>query len=273
MRARRLVLVVAAAAALSGCGSGGDGGGAGGGTASAKQAVAGALAKTEATSALVSVDVLARRGGETLEHYSEEGSIHRSGGRLDIDRRPLGGALTHEIFLRGRNKLVLYLSPSPTPLRKGKRWLAVDLIRYGRERYGAETTAFVSADREPLEPARLLASPVAKVSDLGTDSIGPNIAARHYRGTVNVIAAGRAAGVKGAGLRTLAADMGRVTQTIDVWVNTQGRIVQLVVSAPQPTAGKGVTLRETVQLRDFGAGGRVKAPPARLTQSFYPSRK
>src|SRR5579884_540079 len=191
MRATRLVLLAAAVVALSACGSGGASTGS---TPPAKQAVADALAKTEAASALVSVDVLARRGSETLEHYGEEGRDAPNGGRLDIDRRPLGGALTHEIFLRGPNTLVLYLSPSPTPLEKGKRWLAIDLIRYGRQRYGAETTAFVSADREPLEPARLLASPVAKVTDLGPDYIGPNIETTHYRGTVNVIAAGRAAG-------------------------------------------------------------------------------
>jgi hypothetical protein len=220
----------------------------------------------------VSVNVLLRRGSRTLQQYDEEGSLDSGGGRLAIDRRPVGGNVSHEIFLRGAGKLVLYLNPSPTKLPKGKRWLEVDLMRYGRERYGAETTAFVSADREPLQPARLLGSKVARVTDLGPDFIGPQIATTHYRGTVSVIAAGRAAGVKGAGLHTLEQDMGQVTQTIDVWVDKQGRIAQIVVHAPQPSTGQGVVLRETVQLRDFGSGGRVQAPPASQTESFYKAR-
>jgi hypothetical protein len=268
IRVVRVLVLGAAVLALSACGSSG-GSKRAGTAASAKRAVTEALAKTEATSALVSVDVLARRGSQTLVHYGEDGSIDPAGGRLDIDRRPSGGGLTHEIFLRGDGKLLLYLNPSPTKLPKGKRWLEVDLMRYGRERYGADTTAFVSADREPLQPARLLTSTAARVREVGPDFVGPNIPTTHYRGTVNVIAAGRASGVKGRGLQTLTRDMGHVTQTIDVWVEKQGRIAQIVVHAPQPTAGQGVVLRETVQLRDYGSDRRVQAPPAQQTQSFY----
>ncbi len=260
--------IAVAALALAACGSGGGGSGSTA-SASAKQAVGAALAKTEATTSLVSVQVLAKHGTNVLQTYTEEGSLSPGGGRLVLDRRQQGGGVSHEIFLRGPGKLLLFLSPSPSPLKKGKKWLEVDLIRYGRDRYGAETTAFVSADRDPLQPAHLLGSSVAKVVEIGPDFVGPNIPTTHYRGTVNVIAAARAAGVKGAGLKTLTTDMGRVTQTIDVWVNRQGRIAQLAVHAPQPTAGAGVTLRETVQLRDFGSGAPVKAPPARVVQSFY----
>ncbi|MBV8258447.1 MAG: hypothetical protein JO073_11585 [Actinobacteria bacterium] len=272
MGAWKLLPVGAAALLLAACGSGGGSNSAstsGSTSASPQRAVADALAKTEATSSHVFVTVQVYNGRHAVTQYGEHGSLDRSGGDLFIDRRQTGGALIHEIFQRGDGKLDLYLNPSPAPLAKGKKWLKIDLIRYGKERYGAETTAFVSADREPLQPARLLGSSVAHVTLVGPDFVGPNIPTTHYRGHVNVVAAGRAAGVKGAGLRTLTSDMGKVTQTIDVWVDKQGLIEQLIVSSPQPTAGKGVTLRETVQLQDFGKGGAVKAPPASVTQSFY----
>jgi hypothetical protein len=268
MRAIRFLPLLAAVLALSACGSSGGAGTTSTSATSAKQAVANALAKTEATTSQVFVTVLVLHGKAGVEQYGEHGILDSRGGQLDIDRRQLGGELTHEIFLRGDGKLVLYLNPSPQPLAKGKKWLRIDLIRYGRQRYGAETTAFVSADREPLQPARLLSSRVAKVRLIGPDFIGANIPTTHYRGTVNVIAAGRAAGVKGAGLRTLEADMGRVTQTIDVWVDKQGRIAQLTVNSPQPTAGKDMSLRETVQLQGFGSSAHVQVPAARLVQSF-----
>jgi len=263
----RLLLAGVAVLALAACGSGN-------GTkspASAKRIVSDAYTAMTKTRALVSVGVLfVKTDGTRINAYEEDGNVAPDGVALLIDRRPTGGNLSHEILIReALDKLVLYLRPSPTKLPKGKTWLAVDLTAYSKTRYGVALTTLVSADRDPLQPAKLLTSSVATVKDIGPDNLPINVPCEHYRGRVNLYAAAKADGVKSLGLKAVEADVGHATQTIDIWIDTKGRIKQMIVAAPeQSSSGTKFTLRETVTFRNYGSGGAIDAPPAAQVQNY-----
>jgi len=266
MRMRLLLAGVAVLAlALAACGSGG------GPKKTPEQAVSDAYTAMTKTKALVTVEVLfVKTDGTRISAYEEDGNVAPDGAALAIDRRQIGGNLSHEILVRdGLDKLVLYLTPSPTKLPKGKKWLAVDLTAYSKTRYGVPLTTLVSADRDPLQPAKLLTSSVATVKDIGPDNLPINVPCEHYRGTVNLYAAAKADGVKSLGLKAVEADVGHTTQTIDIWIDTKGRIKQMIVAAPeQSSSGTKFTLRETVTFRNYGSGGAIDAPPAAQVQSY-----
>jgi hypothetical protein len=269
-------LVAAAAFALAGCG--GSGPSRGSTTAAsavptpqAKSAVADATAKTAAASARVEVQVLLRKpGGSPGVSYNAYGNVVPQGGKLDIDRRPIGGDIQHEIFLRDGGGLTLYTSPSPVKLPKGKTWLKVNMTEYGVRRYGVDTTFFAGADQDPLQPLKLLQSPVAKVKDLGQDWLPDRTLNTHYQGTVSLIAAARAAGVKAKGIRQVESDMGKPTQTIDVWVSKAGEVARVVVHGPQLAPdGTTLQLKETTDFTKYGAKATIKAPPAAKTADYF----
>ena len=92
-------------------------------------------------------------------------------------------------------------------LPKGKTWLEVDMSVYGIQRYGANTTFLAGADQDPVEALNLATSAPAHVTDLGPDWLPDNTLNTHYRATVRVLDVAKAAGVKGAGLKALQADM------------------------------------------------------------------
>jgi hypothetical protein len=241
-------------------------------TDQAKRAVAAATAKTESSSADVVVHVRFRKSGSRKElMYGATGTLVPHGGTLAIDLRGLGGRLSHELFLRDADGgLVLYTSPSPLKLPSGKTWLRLDLTRYGIQRYGADTTFLAGADQDPLQAAKLLDSPVAKVRYVGLGRLPDQTLDRHYQGTVDVVAAAKAAGVKGAAVNKVRADFGAETKTIDVWVNRDGALARVVVQAPQKAPdGSTLETRETLDFSRYGAKTTLTRPPAAKVEDYF----
>jgi hypothetical protein len=239
-------------------------------TQAAKAAVDKAIASTEASSALVEVRVELRKpGASNVLAYRATGSVAPEGGTLTIDRSGIGGGVQREVFTRTGGRLVLYTSPVSAALPSGKTWLKVDMTRYGRQRYGGDTTFLAGADQDPLQSLLLLQSRAAKVVDAGQDWLPDHTLNHRYDGTVNVLAAAEAAGVTGAGLAKLRTDMGNPTQHIDVWVSNKGRVARVVVQSPQKTAQGTLQLKETTDFTSYGTHATVTLPPAKKTADYF----
>jgi hypothetical protein len=275
-----IAAIAAIAAPLAACGSGG---GSKSGlatstssaparpTAQAKAAVAAAAAKTKATSAHVDIDIALRKpGAPNVLVYGATGSFAPAGGKLEIDRRRVGGTLQHEIVSRKDGHLILYTSPTSVQLPKGKTWLEVDMSVYGLQRYGANTTFLAGADQDPVEALDLATSAPAKVTDLGPDWLPDDTLNTHYQAKVTVLAVAEAAGVKGAGLKALQADMGRDAQTIDVWVSKAGRVARVQVQSPvKETDGTVLQQKSIVDFSRYGLKVPLTLPPKSKTYDYF----
>jgi len=236
----------------------------------AKSAVERAIASTEASSALVEVRVeLRKAGASNVLVYRATGSVTPDGGTLKIDRSNIGGGIQQEVFTRTGGRLVVYTSPVTAPLPKGKTWLKVDMTKYGRKQYGANTTFLAGADQDPLQALQLLRSPAAKVTDVGQDWLPDHTLNHRYNGTVNILAAAQAAGVTGTGLTKLRTDMGNPTQHIDVWVSKKGKVARVVVRSPEKTSQGTLQLKETTDFTSYGTHVTVETPPAGKTADYF----
>jgi hypothetical protein len=279
MRRSPLVACVAVATVAglvtAGCGSTKPSGAAAGTTSpvptqAAKSALEKAIASTEASSALVEVRVTLRKpGASNVLAYRATGTVTPDRGMLKIDRTNIGGGIQNEVFTRADGRLILYTSPVSISLPKGKTWLKVDMTKYGRQRYGGDTTFLAGADQDPLQALKLLRSPVARVTDVGQDWLPDHTLNQRYNGTVDVLAAARAAGVTGAGLTKLRTDVGSPTQHIDVWVGKQGKVARVVVQSPQKTSQGTLQLKETTDFTRYGTHTAVRTPPAAKTADYF----
>lgn len=270
-------LVTAGGLVVAGCGSGTSGSAAPRSTTAtptptqaAKSAVDRAITSSETSTALVEIQVVLRKpGASNILAYRATGAVAPDGGTLKIDRSNIGGGVQREVFTRTDGRLVLYTSPVSISLPKGKTWLKVDMTKYGRQRYGGDTTFLAGADQDPLQALQLLRSPAAKVTDAGDDWLPDRTLNHRYNGTVNLLAAARAAGVTGSGLTKLRTDVGNPTQHIDVWVSKKGKVARVVVQAPQKTSQGTLRLKETTDFTAYGTPATVKTPPAAKTADYF----
>ena len=233
--------------------------------------MADAAATTERSTAKVHVSVvLSKPGQATTSHYLADGAIGPQGGRIVIDRTLLGAGIQHEVLVRQGGHLVVYTSPSAITLPQGKSWLKIDLTTYAQRRYGADTTFFAGADQDPFQALELLGSPVAKVRDLGLDWLPDHTLNTHYRGTVSLLAAAKAAGANASGLAQIRSDLGAPTQTVDVWVSKKGRVARVIVEGPAKAPdGSTLTLRSTVDFTAYGTKAPVGPPPAKQVEDYF----
>ncbi|MGH3050223.1 MAG: hypothetical protein ACRDLK_08695, partial [Gaiellaceae bacterium] len=239
-------------------------------TAQARQAVAAAAAKTKSSNVHVDVDISLRKPGATnVLVYGASGNFTPDGGRFEIDRRRIGGSLQHEIVWRKSGHLILYTNPTLVPLPKGKTWLEVDMSKYALDRYGANTTFLAGADQDPIEALDLVTAKAAQVTDLGQDWLPDNTLNQHYRAKVNIVSVAKDEGVKGAGLQALIADLGRQTQTIDIWVSKQGRVARVEVQSQVTSNGTKLQQKSIADFTKYGEQVSVSLPPAKKTQDYF----
>jgi hypothetical protein len=265
-------LFAGGALALAGCGGSSTPKqkAASGPTPAAKQAVLKAIAKTTQASALVSVAVnLTKPGAPNTLSYHASGSLTPQGGRLTIDRSAVGAGVQNEVFTRTGGRLVLYTNHVLTPLPPGKTWLKVDMTRFGRLHYGADTNFLAGADQDPVEPLQLVQSPVAKVTDAGLSWLPDDTLNHRYDATVNILAAAQAGGVRGTGLTALRKDMGNPTQHIDIWVSKSGVVARVIVRTPEKSPQGTLLLHETTDFSDYGRHAALALPPASKTADYF----
>lgn len=265
--------MVAAGAVLALAACGGGGGHKLLSPADAKQAVATAAEKTRGTSAHLDLAVtLHRLSGSGAAVYGASGDLDPSGGHLQIDQRGTGGDLRDEVIVRPDGHLVLYESPAGNiTLPKGKTWLKIDLTRYGKERYGANTSFLAGADQDPYAALELATAAAAHVTDLGLQWLPDRTLNTHYRASVDVVAVAREKGVKGKALQRLTADVNGRRQTIDVWVSKQGRVARVQVRKTVLDAATGQSLRQTsiADFSRFGERVHVTLPPRGAVADYF----
>jgi len=266
------LVALPAVAALTGCGTAsGSKPATTGSTAQAKAAVGAAAEKTERSTSKVHVSiVLMKPGAATTAHYVANGSVGPTGGRIVIDRSLLGAGIQHEILERRHGDLVVYTSPSGITLPAGKTWLKIDLTKYGKRRYGADTTFFAGADQDPFQVLQLLRSPAAKVRDLGLDWLPDHTLNTRYEGRINLAAAAKDAGASPRGLARLRKDVGPTTQTIDVWVSKRGRVARVIVDGPAKAPdGTVLHIRSTIDFSAYGSKATTTPPPASKVEDYF----
>lgn len=267
-----IVLTAVAVLALAACGGGG-----GGHTLlspeQSKQTVASAAAKTRGAGVHLDLAVtLHRVAGNGAAVYSATGDLDPAGGHLQIDQRGTGGDLRSEVISRRDGHLVLYENPAGSiTLPKGKTWLKLDLTRYGKQRYGANTTFLAGADQDPFAALELATAPAAHVTDLGLQWLPDRTLNTHYRARVDVVAVAREKGVKGKALTQLASEVNGRNETIDVWVSKQGRVARVQVRKIVLDVATGSKLRQTsiADFSRFGERVHVTLPKAALVADYF----
>jgi LppX_LprAFG lipoprotein len=103
---------------------------------------------------------------------------------------------------------------------------------------------------------------LADLKEVGTEEID-GVSTTHYTGTLDLKEALAQANIPSADLAKIKQEMDRVKDgaTVDVWVDDEGRVVQIKTSMSLDTGtGKPVAFSNTMKFFDFGAPVDIKAP-------------
>ncbi len=270
--------LAAIALVVAGCGSRGYGGSGGTGgssrpglapTAGALDGVPAAAARTMTQRARIGwqLDGAQVFGGVHASVYGQGPFDLKAGlGRVEIDLPEVGRqepGTEHVIFMPTK----VYLQPKGNGvavLPRGKQWLSASLV--GSESVNTNFPSFV-AQVEGVNPLLLLAE--LEWGATASRRLGPSrqivdhVPAERYRVTIDLQKALVAVGGPHAGVLSQAIQeqltMGGGAQrvTADVWVDRQGRVVQ--VQARLPGTGEG---RELLAVSYFGSNVKVMKPSA-----------
>jgi len=186
--------------------------------------------------------------------------------RADITMNEPGGVPGMSItVLRTRDASFAKLPDNP--LSAGKPWVSVDAATLARLTQQALGDVAAQATGAPLDALAYLKGVSGDVQVIGPDSVRGD-ATTHYRGTVDPK---RVADQLPAAVRPAAAKKaGQVGTSLpaDLWIDGQGRLRRLVLTAdvatmhPGPEAAAVGTATVTLELWDFGTPVEVTAPPA-----------
>lgn len=103
---------------------------------------------------------------------------------------------------------------------------------------------------------------LADLKEVGTEEID-GVSTTHYTGTLDLKEALAQANIPSADLAKIKQEMDRVKDgaTVDVWVDDEGRVVQIKTSMSLDTGtGKPVAFSNTMKFFDFGEPVDIKAP-------------
>ena len=256
LRTRLLVPALAACLALAGCSSDG---------ADAAEAVRGAPDKTiEAGSARAALslsfttggvpttvrgdgvfDLRNRRGGLTLDLGSLSGAF--GGGAVDAVLSPEG------IFVK---------LPSAPGGAGGRPWLKISLATLS-EQAGLNLGSLAQLQQsDPTQALTYLKGALDDVDEVGEDTLR-GVETTHYRGTIDLRRATASLPPEAqAAVEDAIASLGTSRIPADVWLDDDGRIRQLRITADPDGEGPNGPGTLAVELYDFGATADVQVPPA-----------
>lgn len=237
----------------------------------------------------IQAQVTGAPGGATTPGTSGTGVIRFSPSAAELDAGvPNGGTLVIRVLGQ-----ILYLMP-PTPAGQApspKPWIEINLNQAAQSGAGSGFSSLSPSGS--VNPANVLGylQGVSHLSKVGPESI-KGVPATHYKGTVdlNKLAA-MLSGKAQTAYRKIVTMLHTSTVPIDLWVDAQGRAVQVrtQVPVPAPTTttaapAKGATtappttapanggiLTTTVDYYDFGAPVTVAAPPASQVTQYSAS--
>jgi hypothetical protein len=157
----------------------------------------------------------------------------------------------------------------------GKQWIGIDLAKVAQQKYGASLQQLQqNLPSNPTEELTYLRA-VSKngVHDLGKQTVH-GVGATHYKATVDLDkAAKQQKPAAQHALQQLEKQVGTSTLPVQVWIDKQGRVVQMRFTEhlhPQQKGGDAkasgpVDLTVTEALSDFGTPAHVSAPPQSKT--------
>jgi hypothetical protein len=285
-----LLALLVLAPVLAACG-GSDGGsgsaqapGFEGGTLSAKDlalvadrttAEGGMRMSIEQTMSLGSQGTIPARGEGSFDNKSRRGEMTLS---MDVSNLPGGGALDggggavqqHMVF----DGSTFYMrSPAfDAVLPSGKRWLKFDLARAGKEIGVDFSTLMQGANSDPTQTLQYLKAAGGDVKRVGTETVR-GTSTTHYRTTVDFekVPDGAPAGERAAmrkSIQQIIKLSGTKTVPIDVWVGDDGIARRIVSSYGSNIGGERTTIKQRIEMYDFGAKIDVKIPPDDETFDF-----
>jgi hypothetical protein len=177
-----------------------------------------------------------------------------------------GGAIEQRMVFDG---LTIYLSSPMLQqiLPGGKRWMKLDLAAAGKQAgLDLGSLATSGAGQDPTQVLAYLKATSGAVQRIGTETVR-GVATTHYKATIDFrkvpdsAPAGQRAAVRRS-IDQLIKLSGASTAPIEVWIGEDGLARRLVSTTTTGTAAQRITVRQRVELYDFGTNVDVAIPPA-----------
>lgn len=177
-----------------------------------------------------------------------------------------GGASKQHIILDG---LTIYMSfPALTSdLPSGKKWLKLDLQKVGKEAGFDLSSLMQGGSQDPTQSLQYLKAASGDVTKVGTESVRGE-PTTHYKATIdfNKVPDAFPAGQRAAMRRSIKQIIrlaGTSTAPMEVWIGDDGVVRRMADTITTKIAGERATIRQRIELYDFGTKVDVKIPPAR----------
>jgi hypothetical protein len=254
MRARSILLpcsvLLAAALALAGCGD------------DPAKVLAAASAKTQAAgSSKMAIDIgVGAPGGGQQIRINGQGGFDYAGrkGSLTMRVPAAAGGQGGTIELVVMGNVVYERSPTGVGanLPKGKTWVKLDTRQLGN------ANAAQSQATDPRQALLFLAGVDGKVDTVGKETLR-DARTTHYRTTLDLAKAAKAAGADGGPINQLSQQLGTSRVPADVWVDGDGRLRKLGYAVDVKGGAQANTrIAVNLELFDFGTAVKVTPPPA-----------
>jgi len=157
-------------------------------------------------------------------------------------------------------------------LPSGKKWLKFDLAKAGKEIGVDFSTLTQGANQDPTQTLQYLKAAGGSVTRVGTETVR-GTSTTHYKATVDfekvpdtAPADERAAMRKS--IQQIIKLSGTKTVPIEVWVGDDGIARRIVSSYGSNVGGERTTVKQRIEMYDFGAKIDVKIPPGSETFDF-----
>jgi hypothetical protein len=292
-RLRRLLVVLALLAlapALAAGGSSDDDSGSAklpgfdGGALSSKDLALVADRTTAKGSMRMSIEQTMSLGGDGTFPTTGEGSFDSKSRRgemtlsMGVSELPGGGALDggggkveqHMIF----DGITFYMrSPAFAPiLPSGKKWLKFDLASAGKSAGIDLSSLTQGANQDPTQTLQYLKAAGGNVKRVGTETVR-GTSTTHYTATVDfekvpdTAPADERAAMRRS-IQQIIKLSGTKTVPIDVWVGDDGIARRIVSSYGSNVGGEHATVKQRIEMYDFGTKIDVKIPPDDETVDF-----
>lgn len=157
-------------------------------------------------------------------------------------------------------------------LPSGTSWLKFDLAKAGTSAGIDLASLTQGASQDPTQTLQYLKAAGGDVKRVGTESVR-GASTTQYRATIDfskvpdTAPADQRAAIRASIEQTIELSGARKVP-IDVWVGDDGLARRIVTSYGSNLAGQHATIKQRVEIYDFGATVDVKIPPAGETTDF-----
>lgn len=273
-RYKLVALVAAVAIAAGACGGSSGSSGASGAASGSSDPLVSAMQNTLAAgSANMAIDENTSVNGQTVDI--------KGTGAVDFDKLEgkLNLRLPSQIGESGASVQMVFQQPvyylkSPVfaqILPPGKSWLKMDLGELTKSSNSAMSQFAQLAQSDPSQFVDVLKGAVQE-RKVGTDTINGQ-STTHYKARIDYKKAAQAAAPQMKGALQAAAEgikkaTGSYSVPVDVWVDSQGRLVREIVSVAVATGSSTAKSKVTIDVTNYGVDVNVSPPPGSQTEDI-----